>query len=205
MSLYDKYILPRAIHFACRLSPATHQRKKVIPIAEGDVLEIGIGSGLNLGHYDPSKVRSVVGIDPSEDVWELRQREPSDYPFAVKFVKGIAQKMPFENNGFDTVVVTYTLCSIPDLMSAFAEMRRVLKPGGRLVFTEHGIAPDKRVRRWQKGIEPVWKMLSGGCSLSRNMPALIEEGGFSIEMLDQMYIPGWKPASYNYWGYAVVI
>ena len=202
MSLYSKYVLPRAIHFACNLSPATYQRKKVIPLAEGNVLEIGIGSGLNLRHYDPSKVRSVVGIDPSPATWQLREEKPSDLPFSVEFVEGVAQSMPFENAGFDTVVVTYTLFSIPDIQRAMSEIRRVLKPGGKLVFTEHGLAPDQGVRRWQHGIEPVWKIFSGGCSLTRDMPALIEEGGFTLDKLDPMYIPGWKPASYNYWGYA---
>ena len=202
MGLYSKYILPRAIHFACKQKPTTYQRRKIVPLAEGAVLELGIGSGLNLSHYEPDKVTSIVGIDPEPRVWDRRDMDESAFSFPVEFVQAYAEKLPFEANSFDSAVVTYTLCSIPEIETAFSELRRVLKPNGRLFFSEHGIAPDASVRRWQYGVEPVWSLFSGGCRLTRNIPKLIAEGGFYFETLEEMYIPGWKPGSYNYWGVA---
>ena len=202
MSLYSKYILPRAIHFACKQKPTTYQRKKVVPLASGSVIEIGIGTGLNIPHYDSSQVEEVIGIDPGQSVWDLKSDSYTDLSFHFEFVKSGAENMPFESNRFDTAVVTYTLCTIPDLERALEEIRRVLKPHGQLIFSEHGKAPDAGVRRMQSAIEPVWKVFSGGCHLTRDIPGLISTGGFEITQLDEMYIPGWKPGSYNYWGVA---
>lgn len=204
MSVYSKRILPRLIDFACRQSPTTYQRKKVVPGASGDVLELGIGSGLNLPYYNPGIVRSVTGLDPSVETWDLRKKEIDTPGFTVLFEQGKAEAMPFEDSQFDTVLVTYTLCSIGPIGEALDEVHRVLRPGGRLIFSEHGLAPDRGVRRIQRGIEPVWKIFSGGCVLSRDIPSLITESGFEIEQLDELYVPGWRPASYTYWGEATV-
>ncbi len=203
MALYDNYILPRLIHFTCGLKPAMKQREKVVPIAEGRVLEIGIGSGLNLPIYDASRVSHVWGLDPSRDMWALARERAEDLPFSVEFVEGSAESMPLENNCADTVLVTYTLCTIPNAIDALRDARRVLKPGGKLIFCEHGRAPDANVRKWQNRLNSTWRFIAGGCNLNRDIPAILNRGGFEISELETMYIPGWKPGCFNYWGTAV--
>lgn len=203
MGLYSRYVLPRVVHLTCSSKPATRQRQKVVPSAEGKVLEVGIGSGLNLPFYDPRRVTEVWGLDPSPEIVELARAAAGSVPFPVDFVSEGAEAMPFERHSFDTVVVTYTLCTIPEAESALREMARVLKPGGQLLFCEHGAAPDDGVRRWQDRIDPLWRRLGGGCRLNRDIPGLIRRGGFEIQGMDTMYIPGWRPASFNYWGSAV--
>ncbi len=179
------------------------QRGKVVPLATGDVLEVGIGSGLNLPYYNSEQVRSVTGIDPSRETWSLLRDAVGQLPFEVMFEEGRAEQMPFEDDSFDSVVVTFTLCSIGPVGDALNEIRRVLRPGGAMFFSEHGKAPDRGVRRIQNGIEPIWKVFSGGCVLSRDMPKLITTEGFELSELKERYIPGWRPASYVYWGRAI--
>ncbi len=203
MGLYDKYILPRFVHFTCGLKPAMKQREKVVPIAAGRVLEIGIGSGLNLPFYDASRVSHVWGLDPSRDMWALARKRAEDLPFSVEFVEGSAESMPIENSCADTVLVTYTLCTIPDAVGALIDSRRVLKPGGKLIFCEHGRAPDANVRKWQNRLNSTWRYFAGGCNLNRDIPAILNGAGFEISELETMYIPGWKPGCFNYWGTAV--
>ena len=203
MGLYDKYILPRVIHFTCGLKPAMKQREKVVPKAEGRVLEIGIGSGLNLPFYDATRVSHVWGLDPSRDMWDLARERAASLPFSVEFVEGVAESMPLENNCADTVLITYTLCTIPNATDAMIDARRVLRPGGKLIFCEHGKAPDANIRKWQNRLNSTWQYIGGGCSLNRDIPAILEGSGFEISELETMYIPGWKPASFNYWGVAV--
>ena len=203
MGLYDKYILPRFVHFTCGLKPAMKQREKVVPIAAGRVLEIGIGSGLNLPFYDASRVSHVWGLDPSRDRWALARKRAEDLPFSVEFVEGSADSMPIENSCADTVLVTYTLCTIPDAVGALIDSRRVLKPGGKLIFCEHGRAPDANVRKWQNRLNSTWRYFAGGCNLNRDIPAILNGAGFEISELERMYIPGWKPGCFNYWGTAV--
>ncbi len=202
MGLYSKYILPRVIDATCAASPATRQRQKLIPSASGEVLEVGIGTGLNLPFYDPARVSRVWGLDPAEEIARRAVPAADAAPFGVDFVHAGAEEIPFEADRFDTVVVTYTLCSLPDPVPALREMGRVLAPGGRLLFCEHGLAPDPDVRRWQRWANPLWRRLGGGCTLDRDIPALIRAGGFQVRELDTMYIPGWRPGSYNYWGVA---
>ena len=204
MGLYNKYILPKVIHYTCRQKPAMKQREKVVPAALGNVLEIGIGSGLNLPFYDGQKVRSVIGIDPSESLWKENTLDFTKLPFEFRFVRAFAEDIPLDSNSIDSVVVTYCLCTIPDLPAAFEEVRRILKPSGRLIFCEHGKAPDKAVAQWQNRLNPFWKHLGGGCNLNRDIPTLIKGNGFDINQLQTMYIPGWKPASFNYWGIAKI-
>ena len=203
MGLYSRYILPRVVHFTCGLKPNMRQREKVVPNARGRVLEVGIGSGLNLPFYDPTKVSKVWGLDPAPEMTRMAERVVRSMPFEVEFIGLPGNEIPLEDNSVDTVLVTYTLCTIPDTTPAFRQMSRVLRPGGELIFCEHGAAPDASVRRWQDRLNPIWKRLGGGCNLNRAIPVLIEAGGFRIKSLDTMYIPGWRPASFNYWGTAI--
>ena len=202
MGLYAKYVLPRLIHLACSSEPARQQRQKVVPRATGKTLEIGIGSGLNLPFYDPAAVVGVWGLDPSEEMLEMARDAEAGSSLAIELLAAGAEDLPFEADCFDTVVLTYTLCSIDDADTALREMKRVLKPGGTLLFCEHGAAPDRTVRRWQDWITPLWRRVGGGCRLNRDIPALIDSAGLEVVELEQMYIPGWRPASFNYWGRA---
>ncbi len=205
MGIYQRYLLPKATHWACRQKPAMMQRAKIVPGASGNVLEIGIGSGLNLGFYQPDQVDRIWGLEPSEGMLELARQQIVPEQVVLEFLQAGAESIPLGPDSVDTIVSTFTLCTIPDLPQAFSELRRVLKPGGRLLFCEHGKAPDGGVRRWQNLIQPVWKVCGGGCHLNRDIPALLRAGGFSIQQLDAMYIPGWKPASFNYWGRAKLL
>ena len=202
MGFYDKFLLPRVVHFTCGLKPAMRQRQKIVPLAEGRVLEIGIGSGLNIPFYDSDKVSHLWGLDPSEDMWAIAGRNAAEHHLDAEFLAAEAASIPLEDNAADTVVTTYTMCTIPEVAPALAEVRRVLKPGGRLLFCEHGEAPDESVRRWQRRMNPLWNVLGGGCNLNRPIPRLLEASGFDVQDLQTMYIPGWKPACFNYWGSA---
>ena len=201
MNLYNKYILPSLIISGCNKKPQMKQREKIIPNAKGKVLEVGIGSGLNLSFYDPDKVTELVGIDPSLELWEKRQ-PIKDLGFHYEFIKGVAEDMPFGKDNFDTIVITYTLCSIPDFQSALESLRKVLKPNGKFLFCEHGKAPDKNVLLTQNAINPIWKLIGGGCNINRDIPSIINGNGFKILNLETMYVPGWKPVSFNFWGEA---
>ena len=201
MSLYNKYILPNLIISGCNKKPQMKQREKIIPFAEGKVLEVGIGSGLNLPFYDPNKVSELVGIDPSLELWNKRQ-PIKNLGFHYEFIKGVAEDMPFGKDSFDTIVITYTLCSIPDFQSALESLRKVLKPNGKFLFCEHGKAPDKSVLLTQNAINPIWKLIGGGCNINRDIPSIINGNGFKILNLETMYVPGWKPVSFNFWGEA---
>jgi ubiquinone/menaquinone biosynthesis C-methylase UbiE len=202
MGLYDKHILPKLIDCACKQKPNMRQREKVIPLATGNVLEIGIGSGLNLSMYNGERVNHLTAIDPSKEIWDKNVFDTKKLNFEFEFIEAFAENIPEDNNSFDTVVVTYTLCTIPDINKAFEEIRRVLKPSGKLIFCEHGKAPDKAIQKWQSIINPFWKRLGGGCNLNRDIPLIIKDNGLKIVEIEAMYIPGWKPASFNYWGTA---
>lgn len=202
MILYHKHVLPHLVNWACKQETSLRQRRKIVPLATGNVLEIGVGSGLNLPVYDPSKVKRLTAIDPSRDMWQKNIVDTDSLPFAFSFVEAFAEQIPEENDQFDTVVITYTLCTISDTQRALEEIRRVLRPGGKLLFCEHGKAPDSATRQQQKMVNPLWKRLGGGCHLNKDIPSLIEAGGFRMMKSNQGYIPGWKPASYNYWGIA---
>jgi SAM-dependent methyltransferase len=202
MGFYRKYILPRATHFACSLKPASIQRGKVVPLASGRVLEIGIGSGLNLPFYVPGRVQHLWGLDPSRENWALTEGSRSPVDFGVEFLEAAAEAIPLDSAVADCVVMTYTLCTLPAVGTSLDEIRRVLKPGGQLIFCEHGAAPDAGIRRWQDRLNPLWRRVSGGCNLNRATPELLEQGGFVIQEMNAGYIPGWKPASFNYWGIA---
>jgi ubiquinone/menaquinone biosynthesis C-methylase UbiE len=203
MGLYSKYVLPGLVHLTCRTKSLMRQREKVIPLARGRVLEIGIGSGLNLPYYNAGGVKQYWGLDPAPEMLRIAERAARSVPFDVEFLEVPADDIPLESGSVDTVIVTYTLCSIPDTEPALREMARVLDPGGQLIFCEHGAAPDATVRRWQDLLNPLWKRLGGGCHLNRLIPELIEKGGFRIEQMESTYIRGWRPGSFTYWGTAV--
>ena len=201
MSLYNKYILPKFLNCACGSKPINYQRQKVVPLAKGKVLDIGIGSGLNIPFYNSDKIDQVIGIDPSHELIELAKELANDSKASIDFVIGSAESIPYPDNFFDTVLVTYTMCTIPNVAIANKEMWRVLKDDGRLIFCEHGLAPDKKISKWQNRIDPFWGKIAGGCHLNRDIQKLITDAGFSFESLDKMYIPSTpKFAGYNYWG-----
>lgn len=202
MRIYSRYILPGLIDWACSQPTGMLLRERVIPLARGRVLEVGIGSGKNLPYYQGPEVEHLTAIDPLEELWERKQVELGSLEFEVDFINGSAQQIPFPENTFDTVVSTSTLCSIKKVDEALKEMYRVLKPGGKLLFDEHGAAPDAGLARHQNRLNPVWKRISGGCNLNRNIPALLESAGFTTEGLAEGYQKGWKPTSYHYWGVA---
>jgi len=202
-NFYNKNVLPKVVNWACKSKPTNHQRAKIIPLATDKVLEIGIGSGLNLPYYN-NNVDSLTGIDPSIEIWELNKNKVEQLNFDFDFVKAFAEKLPFHDKTFNNVVITYSLCTIIDTQAALGEIKRVLKPNGKLLFCEHGLAPDDHIAYWQNKINPFWKKIGGGCHLNKNIPQLITDNGFKITQLDTMYIPGWKPANFNYWGVAEV-
>ena len=206
MGLYEKFVVPHIINCACGAKPIRYQRKKVVPLCEGTVLEIGIGTGFNLPYYDASKVTKVIGLDPSERSWKLAGERAKDVGFPVEFIGLPGEQIPLADSSVDTVLVTYSLCTIPDPMQALVGMRRVLKPGGKLVFCEHGAAPDADVAKTQARVNPVWKVLFGGCNLNRKIDTIIEGSGFKIDNLEQMYLPSTpRFAGYNYWGVAQAV
>jgi len=201
LGLYDRYILPKFLNCACGSKPINYQRQKVVPLAKGKVLDIGIGSGLNIPFYNSDKIDKVIGIDPSHELIELAKELANDSKASIELVIGSAESIPYPDNFFDTVLVTYTMCTIPNVAIANKEMWRVLKDDGRLIFCEHGLAPDKKISKWQNRIDPFWGKIAGGCHLNRDIQKLITDAGFSFETLDKMYIPSTpKFAGYNYWG-----
>ena len=158
-------------------------------MAQGLVLEVGIGSGLNIPYYDSAKVEKVLGLDPSSELNQLAAKVAEKHEVPVEFILSGAENIPLPDNHVDTVLITYTLCTIPDVAAANKEILRVLKPGGVMIFCEHGVAPDSNVSKWQSRINPVWGKLAGGCNLNRDIPALIKDAGFSIESMEEMYLP----------------
>ncbi len=178
------------------------QRGKVVPNAKGVVLELGIGSGLNIPYYNIDKVDHLIGIDPTPNHKTLKTAIDHT-SLSTEMIFESAEELPMEENSIDSVVCTYTLCTIPNIEQTLEQCRRVLKDQGQFLFVEHGIAPDERVRKIQNRINPVWKKLAGGCHLNRDIPASLEKHGFKIRNIESMYLPGWKPATWNVWGSAL--
>jgi len=202
MGLYDRLVLPRLLDFAMRQKPISMQRQKVVPQARGRVLEIGIGSGLNLAFYDRGRVAKLWGLEPSEALRRIAHERARAAGIEVEFLGLPGEQIPLEDASVDTVVTTYTLCTIPGVERALGEMRRVLVPGGSLLFSEHGRAPDAGVARWQDRLDRIWGQVAGGCHLNRAIADLIGNAGFRMAEADTMYVPGPRPFTYTYWGRA---
>jgi len=200
MGFYQDQIVPVLIDLSMRQRRFADYRRRVVPAAEGRVLEIGVGSGLNLSFYS-QHVREVIGIEPSPKLIALARRAQRASTVA-HFVEGSAEAVPLDDGTIDTVVMTFTLCSIPDTSRALGEIRRVLKPGGRLLFAEHGRAPEASVARWQDRLDPVWKRCSGGCHLNRAVGSLIEAAGFAFDRCETGYMRGPRPFTFMYEGSA---
>jgi len=202
---YEKYILPKLLDKCCSTKPVNYQRKKIVPHAKGTILEIGIGSGLNIPFYEKSKVEKIYGLDPSPELCEMAKQAAIKNEIDISFLLNGAEEIKLTSNSIDTVLLTYTLCTIPNPFDALREIKRVMKSDGRILFCEHGVAPDDKVIKWQNRINPLWGKLFGGCNINRDIPNILLENGFKINGLEQMYLPSTpKIVGYNYWGNAEI-
>jgi ubiquinone/menaquinone biosynthesis C-methylase UbiE len=190
MGLYRRYVGPRLIALACAQSRISELRQSIIPKASGVVLEIGIGPGLNLAHYDPEKVIKVIGLDPEPALLELGKERVKASPVPVEIITAPGERIPLADNTADTAVLTYTLCSVQDPLAVLREIRRVLKPDGRLLFLEHGRSDDAPVAAWQDRLNPLWNLISCGCQINRDTRQLLRSAGFAIEDVDHFNLPG---------------
>lgn len=204
MNFYQRHIEPALVSFACAQKPIGKQREKIVPRARGVVLEVGFGSGHNLPYFAADRVTRLYALEPSGEMRKRAARRVADSPLSIEFLDLPGEEIPLPDQSVDSVLVTYALCTIPDVGRALKRMRRVLKPGGELLFCEHGRAPDPGVAKWQDRLNGVWGAIGGGCNLNRAIPELIRDNGFRIADLETMYLPGApKFAGYNYWGMAV--
>jgi ubiquinone/menaquinone biosynthesis C-methylase UbiE len=200
---YERHILPAALDFACGMPMISRMRQLVVPQAKGRVLEVGIGTGLNMRYYERTRVTHITGLDPALQLHPLALKRIAQTGLPVELIGLSAEKIPLPDASFDTVLITYTLCTIPDANAALLEMRRVLAPTGKLLFCEHGRAPDASVQRWQERLQPVWGSLAGGCHLGRNIPELLNAAGFTLNNPQTRYLPGPRPFTFHYWGEAI--
>lgn len=203
MGFYNKYILPQLTHWVCSQNDITRVREEYVPLAKGRILEVGIGSGLNLPHYDPLRVEKIWGLDPSSELIKRAMKQATQMPFDVEFIERSCEEIPMDDKSMDSVLVTYSLCSIPDVSKALKEINRILKPGGELIFCEHGRAPDDVISKWQDRVTPSWTKVSGGCHLNRDISQLINKSRFKIVKYDQQYSSPLKLISFNYRGIAI--
>ena len=201
---YNKHICPHVINFAMSRTPFPKQRKKVIPNAEGRVLEIGIGSGLNLDFYDKKKISHIFSVEPDCILLEKAKKRAKHNSINLHIEALSAEELPFESNFFDTVVSTYTMCSIEKINQVMHEIKRVMKKDSKFIFSEHGKSPDENVLKWQKRLNPIWSRIGGGCHLDKDIPGIILNSNFKIPKIESMYVPGPKFSSYHYWGHAII-
>jgi len=201
MGFYDRYVLPRLLAWAMRQKPLAPYRSRAAGHAAGRVLELGIGSGCNLPFYGPD-VRSLIGIDPSPALLAITEHKLGGAPFPVELLQAGGEHLPLDSGSVDTVLTTWTLCSVADPVQVLREARRVLRPDGRLIFVEHGRAPDPNVRVWQDRITPAWRRIAGGCHLNRPIDALLAEAGFAAGELHTGYMRGPRIATFMYEGQA---
>lgn len=202
-SWYERNILPKLLCCACGAPAIQAQRRRVAPRAEGEVLELGIGGGLNLAYYDPTKTKRVTGVDPSPELRAIAEQAPRPGGLVVDIQAGEAERLPFADASFDTVLCTFTLCSVRSPTAVLTEARRVLRPEGRFLFCEHGLSPDAEVSRWQRRLEPLWKRMAGGCHLTRPVASAVEAAGFALDEVEQRYMPKTpRPLGWCEWGVA---
>ncbi|MXO90385.1 methyltransferase domain-containing protein [Altererythrobacter aquaemixtae] len=203
-SWWDRHGVPRVIKLACGAPQIMKLRSQLVPLAKGDVFEIGCGGGINQQFYNASAISRYCGIDPGAKLLEYTRAEAEKKGWKADIRDGVGEDIPFEDNSFDTVVCTYTMCSVDDQAQVVKEMRRILKPGGKLLFLEHGRAPDASVAKWQDRIEPYWKPIAGGCHLTRPITSAVCEGGFEVEQLGERYTPKTpKTVGWMEWGIGV--
>ena len=202
MSLYSKLVLPYLTDFAMRDKAARARRSQLVPGADGVVLEIGVGSGLNLPFYT-SAVKHLYAVDLSPELLAMTRKKIERMTFPVDLRCESAERLSLDGRSVDAIVMTWALCSIPNPARALREMRRVLKPQGRMIFIEHGLSPDSGVRAWQNGLNPIWSRVAGGCNLNRKIDDLLISSGFNIVELRMTYLPGPRPLTYTYEGCAV--
>jgi ubiquinone/menaquinone biosynthesis C-methylase UbiE len=201
MSFYQRHVVPRLVHLAMRQKQHDPFRQRIVGAAEGRVLEIGVGSGLNFPFYGAT-VTSIIGLEPSPALLRMARSRASSAKAPITLLDASAEAIPLESGSIDTVITTWTLCTIPNAPLALAEIRRVLRPGGALRFVEHGRAPEPGVARWQDRLDPLWRRIAGGCHLNRKIDALILGNGFRIEALDNARLPGPRTHTYLYEGSA---
>lgn len=200
-NFYARYVLPTLIHFAMSRDDAARLRGAHVPAARGEVLEVGMGSGLNIPFYTGA-VTKLYGIDPSAELLARAAETAAKAPFPVELLNSSAEHIPLPDESVDTVVVTWSLCSIPNAPAALREMRRVLKPDGSLIFVEHGLSPDPAVEKWQNRLTPFWRPWTGGCHLNRKIDDLVRDAGFTIVELRTEYAPGPRAFTFTYQGVA---
>jgi len=201
VNFYDRWVLPPILDLVMRQRPLQKYRREVVAAANGRVLEVGVGSGLNFPLYD-RRVEIVFGIDPSPRLLAVARRRAAAAGVRAQLLQGSASAIPLADGTVDTVVMTWTLCSIADPSAALREMRRVLKPHGQLLFVEHGLSPESGIERWQQRLTPIWRHVAGGCHLDRKMDDLIRSAGFDILRLRTEYANGPRPMTYMYLGCA---
>ena len=205
MAFYRDHIYPHLVHALGNPKPIAEIRGGIIPMACGEVLEIGVGTGVNLALYDPTKVTRLYALEPNHGMVRMAEQRRQHTEVHVEFLDLPGERIPLDDASVDTVVSTFTMCTIPGVLEAIRGIRRVLRPGGQLIFFEHGLSPDPGVRRWQERSEPFFKWAFEGCHVTRHIPSLIRAGGFQIEKLNEAYLaPFPKSGSYSYWGVARV-
>lgn len=203
MAFYRDRIYPRLVSALGDPRPIQEVRQRMIPLAQGEVLEIGIGPGVNFVHYNPKKVSKVYALEPNAGMIRLAEQQRRRTELHVEFLDLPGERIPLEDGSVDTVVSTFTLCTIPGVVEAIRGIARVLRPGGRFIFFEHGLSPDPRIRRWQEWSEPILHWLFEGCHVTRDIPFLITGGGFQIEQIETGYLaPFPKSWTYCFWGTA---
>ena len=204
MPFYRDHVYPQLVDLLGDPPPIEEIRRQIIPLAYGNVLEIGAGSGANFEHYDAAGVNTLYALEPNPGMIRLAARQHRKTRLNIEFIDLPGERIPLEDGSVDTVVSTFTLCTIPGIMEAVRGLARVLKPQGKLIFFELGLSPDQEVQRWQKRLEPVTRRLFQGMYLTRHIPALIGQGGFQIEQMGAGYIARFpKSLSYCWWGTAV--
>ncbi len=204
MPFYKDRVYPHLVTMLGNPKPIREVRQRILPLAEGRVLEIGVGPGVNFVHYDPAKVSKVYALEPNPGMIRMAEQQRRRTGLDVEFLDLPGERIPLEDGSVDTVVSTFTLCTIPGVVEAIRGIRRVLRPGGKFIFFEHGLSPDPRVQRWQKWSEPLFHLAFEGCHVTRDIPSLIRDGGFKIEQMDTAYLaPFPKSGSHCWWGTAI--